>query len=478
MNLTEEDENRMKLIISILLAVTCCATCLPCGAEDWPTYRHDSARSATTGEKLPAGLVEAWVYRSRRPPHMAWPGAAKWDGWHKIYGLKDRMIFDRVFHVSAVGDAVYFGSSSEDKITCLDAASGSTRWTFYTEGPVRLSPTIAAGKLYAGSDDGLVYCLNTANGKLEWKYRPGPGKRQIPGNERMVSMWPVRTSVLVRGDVAFCGAGVFPWEGVYLCALDTSTGKELWKTGMKDLPAQGYLLASSSRLYVTTGRERPVIFDSRNGRKLYQVKGGGGGTYALVTGDMLVYGPGKTGEMSVFKSNRKDQLASFKGNQMIVTPKVSYLLSDKSLAALDRARYLELHEKREALKARKGKVTGQLKKLGKNASSTAGKKLRTELGSLNLGIDKFSVAMKKCFKWQVASEYPLSMILTRDRIFAGGKGKIAAFDTRKGNITWKKTVRGNAYGLAAASGRLYVSTDEGSIYCYQAAGKGGKEARQ
>ena len=100
---------------------------------------------------------------------------------------------------------------------------------------------------------------------------------------------------------------------------------------MKDLPAQGYLLASSSRLYVTTGRERPVIFDSRNGRKLYQVKGGGGGTYALVTGDMLLYGPGKTGEMSVFKSNRKDQLASFKGNQMIVTPKVSYLLSDKSL---------------------------------------------------------------------------------------------------------------------------------------------------
>ena len=89
----------MKPIISILLALACCATCLPCGAEDWPTYRHDSARSATTGEKLPAGLVEAWVYRSRRPPHMAWPGAAKWDGWHKIYGLKDRMIFDRVFHV-------------------------------------------------------------------------------------------------------------------------------------------------------------------------------------------------------------------------------------------------------------------------------------------------------------------------------------------------------------------------------------------
>ena len=31
MNLTKPDENRMKLIISILLAVTCCAAGLPCG---------------------------------------------------------------------------------------------------------------------------------------------------------------------------------------------------------------------------------------------------------------------------------------------------------------------------------------------------------------------------------------------------------------------------------------------------------------
>tara|TARA_B100000809_G_scaffold78813_2_gene76747 strand:+ start:476 stop:1870 length:1395 start_codon:yes stop_codon:yes gene_type:complete len=460
----------------ILFLLTATA-CLPCGAEDWPTYQHDSARSAITGEKLGSKLTEAWVYRPKRPPHIAWPGAAKWDGWAKIYGLKDRMIFDRVFHVAVVGDSVYFGSSSEDKIICLDTATGKTRWKFYTEGPVRLAPTVAGGKLYAGSDDGLVYCLNAADGVLEWKYRPGPGNRRLPGNERMISMWPVRTSVLVRDGVAFCGAGVFPWEGVYLCALDTGSGKELWKTGMKSLPAQGYLLASSTRLYVTTGRERPVVFDSKTGRKLYQVTGGGGGTYALVTGDMLVYGPGKTGEMSVYKSNRKDQLASFKGNQMIVTPKVSYLMTDTRLSALDRSRYLVLYEKRERLNTRKGKVTGQLKKIGKSSSSNAGKKLREELGSLNLEIDKLTGFMKKCFNWQVPSEYPHSMILTRDKVFAGGKGRVAGFETRKGRISWKAEVKGNAYGLAAASGRLYVSTDDGSIYCFTAPGGGGKETR-
>jgi len=466
----------MNLRILILLCATCGALCQPCRAEDWPTYQHDSARSASTGEKLGSKLTRSWVYRSRRPPHMAWPGAAKWDGWAKIYGLKDRMIFDRVFHVAVVGNSVYFGSSSEDKLVCLDTATGKTRWTFYTEGPVRLAPTVAGDRLYAGSDDGLVYCLNAKDGKLLWKYRPGPGNRRIPGNERLISMWPVRTSVLVNNGVAFCGAGVFPWEGVYLCALDSGSGKELWKTGMKSLPAQGYMLASSTRLYVTTGRERPVVFDLKTGRKLYQVTGGGGGTYALVTGDMLVYGPGKTGEMSVYKSNRKDQLASFKGNQMIVTPKVSYLMTDTRLSALDRSRYLALHEKRSGLDSRKKKVNEQLKKLGKKASSDAGKKLRVEVGRLNLEIDKLGASMKKCFHWQVPSEFPLSMILTRDKIFAGGKGKVAAFGTRKGELTWESKVTGNVYGIAAASGRLYVSTDDGSIYCFAAAG-GGKGSR-
>ena len=73
-------------------------------------------------------------------------------------------------------------------------------------------------------------------------------------------------------------------------------------------------------------------------------------------------------------------------------------------------------------------------------------------------------------------EYPHSMILTRDKVFAGGKGRVAGFETRKGRIAWEAKVRGNAYGLAAASGRLYVSTDDGSIYCFTAPG-GGKEAR-
>ena len=78
----------------------------------------------------------------------------------------------------------------------------------------------------------------------------GPRDYRIPGNGRLISAWPARTGVLVQEGVAYAGVGMFPSEGVYVCAMNAENGELLWKTEQKDLPAQGYLVASSSRLYV------------------------------------------------------------------------------------------------------------------------------------------------------------------------------------------------------------------------------------
>ena len=42
-------------------------------AADWPTYRHDIARSGVTRETLTPPLEPAWVYRARHAPRRAWP---------------------------------------------------------------------------------------------------------------------------------------------------------------------------------------------------------------------------------------------------------------------------------------------------------------------------------------------------------------------------------------------------------------------
>ena len=61
---------------------------------DWPTYQGDYARSGISREVLARSFTEIWRTRSPRPPRLAWPGSAKWDGYHKVEGLKDRMVFD------------------------------------------------------------------------------------------------------------------------------------------------------------------------------------------------------------------------------------------------------------------------------------------------------------------------------------------------------------------------------------------------
>ena len=150
-------------------------------------------------------------------------------------------------------------------------------WTFFTGGPVRLAPTVWQGKVYVGSDDGFVYCLDAQSGELIWKFRAGPCDERILGNGRMISRWPVRTGVLVDNGVAYFGAGVFPFEGVYLYALRAKDGKLIWRndswgyfrSGWGSCSPQGYLLADRKRLYVPTGRTPPACFDRDDGHLIY-----------------------------------------------------------------------------------------------------------------------------------------------------------------------------------------------------------------
>jgi len=498
-------------VIASLSGVTTTTT----DAADWPTYQQNHARTAVTLDKLAFPLERSWAHQSRSVPHLAWPGPAKWDGYHKIRGLKDRMTFDRAYHVVVAGGSAYFGSSSDDKVYCLDTKSGKTRWTFFTEGPVRFAPTVAEGLVYVGSDDGHAYCLDAKSGKLVWKQRLGPKDLRIPGNGRWTSMWPVRTGVVVLDGSAYCCGGVFPWEGVYLASFDAKTGERRWLQKMTDLPAQGYLLASPSRLYVMTARERPVVFDRRTGKRLYQVKGGGGGTYALISGDTLVYGPGKTGDMSLFTAGQKDQLASFPGNQMIVTPKRSYLRTDTSLAALDRSRYLWLLGNRRKLERRKGELgkragkMAQMEKalLAQDKQFDAREKARQEavaanpdaeiappteaeflsrertkeqlaqirkdtvsareeIGTLTLEIKRLSEGMRTCYPWRVELEPTFSMILAGNAVVLGGRNQVIARSPEKGEVIWKAEVPGDVYSLVVSNGRLYASTDRGTIVCF------------
>jgi outer membrane protein assembly factor BamB len=69
-------------------------------------------------------------------------------------------------------ERVYVGSSDFD-VFCLDASTGVQIWNFTTDAEVYSSPTVADGCVLAGSYDGNVYCLNASDGSELWSFPAG-----------------------------------------------------------------------------------------------------------------------------------------------------------------------------------------------------------------------------------------------------------------------------------------------------------------
>jgi outer membrane protein assembly factor BamB len=412
---------------------------------DWPTYRGDFRRSGVSGEPLKLPLAAVWTHKAAHAPRPAWPELpADKDVWHRIHGLGPTTTYDRALHVTASGGAIYYGSSADDTVYSLDAASGKLRWSFVTEGPVRLAPTVAGGRVFAGSDDGCVYCLDAADGRLLWKYRGGPEDRRVPGNQRMISLWPVRCGIVVDGGTVWFCAGLFPSQGSFLCAVRADDGREVWKQPIEVSP-QGYLLASSEHLFIPTGRTAPQMYQRADGRDLGVLPGGGpnaraGGCFAVVLDDLVVHSGGEETSLHLSDARTKDKVVFADGLRVLTNGPISYILTKDKLCALDRAHYLELSR----LQAKRQKTAADQKR-----------------------IDELGGPRKAWLRWETRCPDCYEVILAGDTIFAGGLDRVTAISAADGRTLWMGTVAGKAHALAVSEGSLLVSTDKGIVHCFR-----------
>lgn len=399
--------------------------------SDWATYRANAARDGYTPDALPDNLALHWTWKSPHPPYLAWPRS-------------QRMTFDRAFHTVIAGGRVFFGNSADHQVYCLDANSGEVLWTFFTGGPVRFAPTVWQEKIYAVSDDGYLYCLEASSGKLIWKRRGGPDDRKILGNERMVSSWPARGAPVILDDTLYFAAGIWPTDGVYLYALDPVDGKVLWennKTGSIYMPqphrgadansgtsAQGYLMAAGNQLFVPTGRAVPAVFGRSTGElKFFHLQGNtkNGSAQIMALGD-LFYNGGLPFEM-------KDGKSRLPARKRI--PGALTRLADGSLVSI----YRDTLSAYQWGKSEKTDRKGELKR-------------ENILEPL----------------WSIPKVRESRVLITAgDTVVCGGETKaITGVDSKTQKILWRHNVDGVVYGLAAADGKLWVSTDQGTVYCF------------
>ncbi len=409
-------------LIMLVGAVACLLSVEMAAAEDWPSFQHDTKRSAVTSEQLDAEkLGQAWVWQSPYPPQPAWAGPAKWDAYAGIKGLRSMRNYDPAFHPVVVGQRVYFGSSVDDSVHCLDLQTGRELWTFTTDAPVRVAPTYWKENLYFGSDDGFAYCISAQDGTLVWKFRPVKPDRLILNNQRLIPLWPCRTGVTIFGETAYCAMALLPWEPAYLCALDPVNGQPIgqgrYVKKFRGVTMEGPLAAVGDLLVVPQGRVPPQLFRRSDGTVLGTLRGGGGSFVVVTEQDLIFHGPGnKTGWITGSDASdpgKVRQIATHaNAHSMVVSAGTSYIATDRQLMA--------------------------------------------------------AVLSGKTRLWVANNDHYLAMVLAGETLFLGGQDSVAAVRASDGKQIWSHPVQGKAFGLAVANGRLIVSTDNGHIYSFAA----------
>ncbi len=155
--------------------------------------------------------------------------------------------------VAVSGSRVYAmgNTASTDTVFCFDADTGRIVWKHSYQcsqgsypGP-RATPTVHKGVVYTLSQEGHLFALDAATGKIRWqKHLANDLGIQPPG-------WNFAGSVVVSGDRLLLNAGR---SGL---ALDRTTGATIWESGSGP---GGY---ATPVLAQFAGRPSAVIFGER-----------------------------------------------------------------------------------------------------------------------------------------------------------------------------------------------------------------------
>lgn len=232
---------------------------------DWPMWRKNAGRTGATPDALPEKLALKWRRQLPRTTPAYRNTRLQFDGGYEPVVAKGRLLV---------------ASSRNDSVSAFDAATGRELWVYQTDGPVRFAPAVSGDAVCFGADDGFFYCVDLSTGRLRWKHQVVPSERRLLGNRRLISVWPVRGGPVVADGRVYFAAGVWPFEGVFICALDIATGRLIWRNerlgylfgqqphetkALGGLAPQGYLIVDGDELVVPCSTAYPARLDRETG---------------------------------------------------------------------------------------------------------------------------------------------------------------------------------------------------------------------
>jgi len=398
----------------------------PAAGGDWPQWRYDAGHTAASPDELPSELHLQWT-RQYTPREPVWDDALN----------RDMMPYDRIFEPVVAQGRMFLSFNDADKVVALDVRDGTELWAFYADGPVRFPPVVHEDSVLFTSDDGYLYCVAAADGRLRWRFLGGPSERKVIGNLRVISSWPARGGPVVADGTVYFAASIWPFMGTFIYALDARTGTLQWRneaTGddyqkqphsapsFGGVAPQGQLALAGDLVLVPGGRTLPAGFERATGAlKFFNFGGKGqGGSFVAADAKRAFVHTRVRGTMALDLPKGTD--AKFQVNEPVLADDVLYTAigaATKPVASPPRVQAYDAQNK---------------------------------------------------LLWEIEADGTGDLIQAGNRLYAAGAGILTAValpgEQGPARIAWTQRVEGDVCRLVAAAQRLVAVTLDGQILAF------------
>jgi eukaryotic-like serine/threonine-protein kinase len=153
---------------------------------------------------------------------------------------------------SIVNDKVFVGSH-DHRMYCLDAYTGEKIWEYRTKDIVKSSPLIKGQGVYFGSLDGTFHCVDIEDGEVIWQF-------------------DTKRNGGIAGSPAVSGSSIFfgTLDGFVFC-LDMNSGEEFWRYDNEDQITSSPTI-SNGMVIVGTRDFKLLCLDEFSGEDMWSIK--------------------------------------------------------------------------------------------------------------------------------------------------------------------------------------------------------------
>ena len=253
------------LFACLLILATAAGFC-----DDATMGRYGPLQMGYTSEKLDPPLILNWEFTSSRDhgnsaSPVAADGVCYFASGDRIYAVDmvngnlkwkypvDVPLTSSVKATPAIIDGKLYFGTNDGKLYCLNAATGSFEWFFETRGSLRCPPVVLDDIMYLGSDDNSIYTIHASSGDIGWS-KPFTARDDFANGVAVGAGMVVGT----------CMDGV-------MYGVNANSGKPKWMFRLPNAPVKTSPIMTESQTIATVGN---MVFGvtTRSGQQKWAIQ--------------------------------------------------------------------------------------------------------------------------------------------------------------------------------------------------------------